>query len=148
MKYKPFWGKSAFLFFNILMGCNGQEFSTDLGSVAPEKIIACTLPAESSTKSRVQVSWNANRETAVNKAGGGYRIYYCNNSGYSISTVTTSFVDVNYVSGPTAPITALLPNLNNGTYYIKVVAFSALTPPGATNGSSSLASSEFSITVP
>lgn len=94
----------------------------------------------------VQISWTANREKAVNKSGGGYRIYYSRTSG--IDPATASYYDVPYVSGATAPVTKTLSNLLIGTTYFKVSAYSSLNAPGSTSGSMSEASTEFSITLP
>ena len=68
------------------------------------------------------VSWNANREKAVNSSGGGYRVYYSQVQGFDISNA--AFVDVPWVSGQT-PTTADI-TLTSGTWFIKVTAYSAL----------------------
>lgn len=94
----------------------------------------------------VQVSWTANRESAVNKSGGGYRVYYSRISGFS--TGTASYYDVPYIAGPLSPVTTTLTNLLIGTTYFKVSAYSSLNTPGSTLGSISEASTEFSITLP
>lgn len=94
----------------------------------------------------VQVSWTANREKAVNKQGGGYRVYYSRTNGFDASTA--SYYDVPYVSGPTAPVSRVFSNLLIGTTYFKVSAYSNLNAPGSTSGSMSEASTEFSITLP
>jgi hypothetical protein len=87
----------------------------------------------------VQISWTANREAAVNRAGGGYRVFHGRTAGFSIATA--SFVDVPYVSGPTAPTSANL-TFASGNNFVKVVAYSALSP----NGSDP--SSEITVSVP
>lgn len=94
----------------------------------------------------VQISWNTNREKAVNKSGGGYRVYYSRTSG--VDPTTASYYDVPYVAGPTAPVTKTLSSLLIGTTYFKVSAYSNLNAPGSTSGSMSEASAEFSITLP
>lgn len=94
----------------------------------------------------VQISWTANREKSVNKSGGGYRIYYSRTS--SVNPATASYYDVPYVAGPTAPVTKTLTDLLIGTTYFKVSAYSNLNAPGSTSGSTSEASTEFSITLP
>ena len=76
----------------------------------------------------VQVSWDANREAAVNRAGGGYRVYHSRSSGFDIATA--SFVDVPYSAGATAPTTTSL-MLSSGDNFIKVVAYSNLNPDGS-----------------
>ena len=100
----------------------------------------------SGTSPRIQVTWAANRENAVNKAGGGYKVYYSRTSGFSLSGA--SYVDVPYVSGAAAPVTTILSNLIKGTYYIKVVAYSSLNTPGGSGGTTSSTSTEISINVP
>jgi hypothetical protein len=94
----------------------------------------------------VQVSWTANREKAVNKTGGGYRVFYSRTSGFDTSTA--SYYDVPYVSGPTAPVSRVFTNLLVGSTYFKVSAYSNLNAPGSTSGSISEASTEFSISLP
>ena len=94
----------------------------------------------------VDVTWTANREKAVNSAGGGYKVYYSRVSGFDIGTA--SVVNVPYVSGPAAPVTATLTNLLYGTTYFKVVAYSALNAPGTTSGSQSQPSTQFSVSLP
>ncbi len=94
----------------------------------------------------VQVSWTANKETAVNKFGGGYKVYYSTTSGFNINTAT--FVNVPYVSGASAPVTTTISNLLAGTYYFKIIAFSALNTVGVTTGSTSIPSAEFSLSLP
>lgn len=95
----------------------------------------------------VRVSWTANRETAVNSLGGGYRVYYSTTQGLSVAAAP--FVNVSYDAGAAAsPTTATIPGLSPGTYYIKVAAYSALTPPGGSGGRASAPSAEISVTVP
>jgi hypothetical protein len=88
----------------------------------------------------VRISWAANREAAVNRAGGGYWVYVGTSPNFDINTAIVG-VTVPYVLGPLAPTTAAV-QLASGTYYIKVVAYSSLNPTG------SVPSSEFSVTVP
>jgi len=85
----------------------------------------------------VTISWAANLETAVNRAGGGYTV---NISGQPS-------IDVPYVSGPSAP-TSVTTSLFTGTYTVTVVAYSALNPPGGTSGSVSAASVLLTVNVP
>lgn len=94
----------------------------------------------------VEVSWTANREKAVNKTGGGYRVFYSRTSGFDTSSA--SYYDVPYVSGPTAPVSRVFTNLLIGSTYFKVSAYSNLNAPGSTSGSISEASTEFSISLP
>lgn len=108
----------------LLSGCNGGG-----GSVSAARSVTGT----------VQVSWSANREAAVNRAGGGYKVYYSTTPGFDIATA--SVVDVPYASGATAPISTTL-TLASGTYYVKVVAYSVL------NAAGSQPSTELSVNVP
>ena len=95
----------------------------------------------------VQVSWNANPESAVNDTGGGYKVYYSQNIGFNPGDSGVTEIDVPYVSGPTAP-TSVLVDVGNGTYYFRVAAYSALNTPGTTGGTISEAAPPFSLTVP
>lgn len=67
-----------------------------------------------------RVNWDANRETGVNSAGGGYELAI---SGHPPP------VDIPYVSGPAAP-TSFSKILPPGTYTITVRAYTALDPQG------------------
>lgn len=86
----------------------------------------------------VQISWTANRETAVNSPGGGYKVYYGSTAGFTVPS--SNVVDVPFVSG-TAPTSANL-TLTSGRHYFKVVAYSTL------NTSGSAPSAETSVLVP
>jgi len=87
----------------------------------------------------VEVSWNPNRESGVNRAGGGYRVYHGTTPGFGLAGA--KFVDVPYAGGETTPTRVVLA-LSPGTHYIKVVAYSALNPAG------SVPSAEVAVTVP
>jgi hypothetical protein len=87
----------------------------------------------------VTVSWTANRERAVNAAGGGYRVYYSNTMNFSLGSATA--VSAAYVSGSAAPTSVTIPSLTSGTYYYRVVAYSGLNPSGSQ-------SDQFSFVVP
>ncbi len=86
----------------------------------------------------VRVSWTANRETAVNSAGGGYKIYYSPTAGFDIASANV--VDLPYKAGA-APTTTNL-TLASGTHYVKVIAYSTLNPNG------SAPSAEIAVSVP
>jgi len=76
----------------------------------------------------VLITWAANREAAVNRAGGGYIVYY---STSSFGSTAPDSVNVPYVSGATAPTSATLPALSSKTtYYVRVVPYSALNAAG------------------
>jgi hypothetical protein len=94
----------------------------------------------------IRVNWASSPEVDVNAAGGGYRVYYSKSP--NVSTSSGTYIDVPYVAGPTAPTTALLTNLTVGTYYVKVVSYSAFNPYGISGGNQSVGSTEMSITVP
>ena len=70
----------------------------------------------------VTVTWEANPETPVNKAGGGYKVYYSKKSGFSVNDPKVNSKDLPYVAGPSAPTSTTL-ILEDGTWYIKVVAY-------------------------
>jgi hypothetical protein len=78
----------------------------------------------------VTISWTANREVAVNRAGGGYIV---NISGQPA-------INVPYVSGALAPTSTTL-SLWSGTYTVTVSGYSALNASGA-------ASAPFTVNVP
>jgi hypothetical protein len=80
------------------------------------------------TKKNITVSWNRNHAKSVNTIGGGYRVYY---SSSSVINGSTSFIDVPYVSGEATPVTAKLPALSAGSYFVSVVAYSAKNPIGS-----------------
>lgn len=76
----------------------------------------------------VEITWTANRETAVNAPGGGYRVYYADTSGFDIAGAT--MVEVPHQGASPAPTSTVL-NLPPGVHYIKVTAYSALDPAGS-----------------
>jgi hypothetical protein len=85
------------------------------------------LPSPASGSGGVDIRWDANRESGVNSAGGGYRVYY---SSTGSITAGTPFLDVAYAAG-TTPATAQLTGLAAGTYTIRIVAYSAANPTGS-----------------
>lgn len=72
----------------------------------------------------VVINWDANRESAVNRAGGGYRVYRGRTSTFDAATVTV--LDIPHPAPPQAVL-----SFTPGTYYIKVTAYSALNPAGS-----------------
>jgi len=94
-------------------------------------------PAPPSTNHQVTLTWAPNRESGVNKAGGGYRV--------AISGKPT--IDVPFVSGATAP-TRTDVTLGTGSYTVTVSAFAALDAQGGTSGSQSAPSQTLTVTVP
>jgi hypothetical protein len=121
-------GLLAFIISASLFGCGGGDGG---GSSA------LTPLALAPTSHTVNISWAANRETAVNSAGGGYTV--------AISGQPP--INVPYVSGPSAPTTTTA-TLMTGNYSVTVTAYSALSPPGGNTGSTSMPSAALSISVP
>lgn len=97
--------------------------------------------------SAVTVSWNANRETAVNSSGGGYVVYFSQSSGFNPGDSNVCSQDVPYVSGTTAPTSTVI-DPPSGTWYVRVTATSQLNAPGTTGGTESAASSQTTVIVP
>lgn len=96
----------------------------------------------------VAVSWNASKETIVNRDKGGYRVYYGNIPITEANRKNNSVVNVVEVkfNGVTTPTTVDITNLAVGTYYFRVYAFGKLDAQSIE--SESLASDQFSITLP
>jgi hypothetical protein len=103
--------------------------------------------ASATTDASILVSWDGNPETAVNRSGGGYKVYYSSNSGFNPSGVGVTEIDVPYSSGVSAP-TSVFISLSPGTYYIRIAAYSALNAPSTSGGSISIATPQISLTVP
>jgi hypothetical protein len=95
----------------------------------------------------VRVGWDANREVAVNRSGGGYRLYFSTRSGFAIDDSDVDMTEVPYVSGALAPTSVLIP-LHRTRYYFRVVAYSALTAPWGSGGSRSEPSAQVTVLVP
>lgn len=91
-----------------------------------------TPPARS-----VALAWEANHESGVNRAGGGYQV--------SISGQPT--IDVPYTSGPAAP-TSTTVLLQPGSYTVTVRAYAALDSQGGNAGSLSVPSQSLTVNVP
>jgi hypothetical protein len=89
------------------------------------------------TTHSVTLSWQPNRDSGVNRAGGGYQV--------SISGQPTIMVP--YASGPTAPTTTTV-TLTTGTYTVRVRAFAALDSQGGNTGSLSAPSAPLTVNVP
>ena len=89
------------------------------------------------TTHSVTLDWQANRESGVNRAGGGYQV--------SISGQPTIIVP--YTVGATAP-TSTIVSLNTGSYTVTVRAFAALDPQGGNAGNISAASQMLILVVP
>jgi len=97
----------------------------------------------------VQISWNQNPETAVNRSGGGYKVYYSAISGFDPGDSGVTEIDVPWTTPPgePAPPSVVTP-LSPGIYYIRIAAYSSLNPPWSSVGSSSSASPQFTLTAP
>ena len=93
----------------------------------------------------VQVSWNPSPATAVNRSGGGYRLEYTTDAGFQAGVTQ---VDVPWTSGTQTPTSTTLSLPGGRTWYFRVRAYSALSPPGATGGTQSAPSAVFSLQVP
>lgn len=85
----------------------------------------------------VTIAWDANRETGVNSAGGGYQV--------SISGQPTQ--DVPYTSGSAVP-TSTQVLLSRGSYTVTVRAYAALDPQGGNTGNFSANSQVLIVNVP
>lgn len=99
--------------------------------------------------SEVKISWNKNTESAVNKSGGGYKIYYSPNSGFATDDSGVVEIDVPYVSGTLSPTSVKIKPLpSSGSYYLRVAAYSALADPELAGGSISAATFQTTFLVP
>jgi hypothetical protein len=88
----------------------------------------------------VTLTWEANHESGVNSAGGGYQV--------SVSSqATTTTINVPFVSGPSAPTSTTI-LLNAGSYTVTVRAYAALDTQGGNTGSMSAASAPITVIVP
>jgi len=94
-------------------------------------------PPPQVTNHSVTLDWQANRESGVNRAGGGYQV--------SISGRPTIIVP--YAGGPAAPTSAIV-SLDTGSYTVTVRAFAALDPQGGNAGNISAASQSLFLIVP
>ena len=75
------------------------------------------LPADAT----MTVTWTANKETSVNSAGGGYRVYYGGSAGFNATQAP--FIDVIH-SGSSTPTSTVINNIYEGLNYVKIAAFS------------------------
>lgn len=93
-------------------------------------LTACGSDSSSgdSSKKTVTISWTANKESGVNRSGGGYQIYYSTTSGFDAGSASS--VDVPYESGSSAP-TSVDIDLKEGTYYFRIAAYSAINTGGS-----------------
>jgi len=89
------------------------------------------------TTHSVALAWEPNRESGVNRAGGGYQV----------SVSGQPMIIVPYTAGPAAPTTTTV-SLKTGSYTVAVRAFAALDPQGGDTGSLSAPSQPLTLIVP
>lgn len=70
----------------------------------------------------IKLTWAKSPATAVNKAGGGYRVYYSMTQNFNIDTVTS--INVPYISGASAPTEKVITIYKKGIWYFKIKAYS------------------------
>jgi len=122
----------------ILPGCKlGEQKKSSKGTSTSVNTSTTSTNTAVTTLKTILVSWSPNRESAVNTTGGGYKVYYSKTDA-TVSVVTSSVVNVPFVSGTLSPTTAQLTGLTAGTYFVKVVAFSSRNTAGSVSAISSL----------
>lgn len=94
-------------------------------------------PPSLATAHSVTVTWQPNRDSGVNRAGGGYEV----------SITGQPAIIVPYASGPATP-TFTTVSLTSGTYMVTVRAFAALDPQGGNSGRLSTPSQPLAVNVP
>ena len=127
----------------FLSACKDDPPPTEADALQPQTPTTDSAPAPSYT---MKVSWTANREGAVNRTGGGYRIYYSTQAGFEFRSAP--YLDVPYVSGATAPTSAEVTGLAAGTYFVKVVAISSISNSDTEKLGMSSPSAETTISLP
>ena len=115
---------SAMLCSLALAACGGGGGGNEVGP-SPNS----PHPGSSRT---VTLTWDANRESAVNRTGGGYEVFI------NVDGTCCSF-DVPYSGGPAAP-TSITVQLFPGRYLASVRAYGALDRQGSSNRNLSSAS--------
>ena len=80
---------------------------------------------DSSTTTLFRITWQANREKAVNSNGGGYRVYYNQTGTFAYGD---SYFEIPYSSGLSAPTQYDFERNSGqiGTWYVWIVAYSNL----------------------
>lgn len=116
---------SAAAAFFLCAGCGGS--SSGRGSVSDQSF---------------SISWDANRETAVNSPGGGYRVEYSTDPSFSTVKSKSVFFDESTSTLASAATLTIPAGSAKGTWYVRVKAFSALN-----NGSISEASATTTVEV-
>lgn len=112
-------------------------FGLTLAACGGSSSSSSSTPPVTPTDHLVTISWTANREAGVNKAGGGY----------TVAIAGKPAIDVPYLSGAAAP-TSTDVTLRTGTYTATVIAYAALDALGGTTGSRSAPSQALTIVVP
>ena len=72
------------------------------------------------------ISWDANREAAVNSPGGGYRVEYSSDPAFSQVKSKSVFYDESSSSLATSTMLTIPAGSAKGTWYVRVKAFSSL----------------------
>lgn len=109
MRYlgKRTWRFQLILFGALLLGACAQGETAPVGPHA------------------VTVRWEASPAAAVNRPGGGYIVYWGRQPDFLPEQAVDS-IRVEYDGGELAPTSATVEDLGSGTWYFRVVAFSAL----------------------
>ena len=128
------------LFAVTLTACGGGSSGSGSGPT-PVTPVTCTGGTP------ITVTWAANKETAVNMAGGGYIVYFSASTGFNPGDANVCSQAVPYVMGALAPTTTII-HPSAGTLYVRIAATSALDAPGTTGGSESVASAQTTVAVP
>lgn len=95
----------------------------------------------------INVSWIASKAAAVNKVGGGYKIYLSKTSGFNPGDSGVTSKNVAYVSGTSTASSTIINTTSSGKWYIRVAAFSSLNSGNGSGGSESIAADQVSICV-
>jgi len=99
--------------------------------------LSCDSAQGTCSSHLVTITWAPNRESGVNKAGGGYQVF--------ITGQPT--INVPYVSGTAAPTSATA-RLPGGSHTVTVRAYAALDAQGGTTGTLSAPSQSIQVSVP
>ncbi len=115
-----------FSFMYFITGCTGDsEPLKDKQGFTPGNTLdgSCLAPCT------IEVRWSPNRESGVNREGGGYRIYYHTEPNFDITRA--QIIEVPYSSGPKAPTSKSLTLDEKGIYFLKITAYSGQNPSGS-----------------
>ena len=134
-RYKRSLSWTLVIFSSLLMACGGGGGGGGNNNTGPVGTTPQTL--------NVTISWSPNKELRVNQAGGGYKVYISQTSGFDINDADVTVIDVPWVSGSQAPV-SYVKALSSGTYFVRIAAYTAF--PVA--NTSSKASAEVAVSVP